>query len=370
MSELQNIFDYVHLHSKSPSMSPQQAKAFHLIRHCRKSTLGSHSTVCSSCGSVAVSFNSCRNRHCPKCQHTVQEKWVQAQLAKLLPTPYFHVVFTIPQELNPLVFQNQPLLYSILLQAAGHTLTQLAKDSKYLGATIGVTSVLHTWGQNLSFHPHIHCIVPAGGLSSDGLRFVRSSHKFFIPVKVISRKFRGKFLFLLKEAYASGKLCFFNDVKELALERNFLVLVDHLYGKDWVVFCKKPFKTPEHVIRYLGRYTHRVALGNSRIKSFDGKTVSFSWKDYKDKQRSKVMTLNTSEFIRRFLQHVLPNRFMKIRHYGLLCSRNINTKLLKCRMLAKGKTLIRTIPAKVMCCPYCGSPEVIVVWRKPFASVP
>lgn len=278
LPELQDIFKHVHL----KRLSPAQAKAFHMIRHCRTSTLGTHAQVCTECGVKEVSFNSCRNRSCPKCQHSVQQEWVEAQMSKLLPVGYFHVVFTIPQELNTLVLQNQKLLYSLLIKSAGHTLMELAKDPKYLGATIGATTVLHTWGQNLSFHPHVHCIVPGGGLSNDGLRFVRSRKKFFIPVKVISKKFRGKFLDLLKQAYDNGELAFFNEATQLVLRSNFLSLVDTLYDKNWVVFCKKPFKSPGHVVRYLGRYTHRVAISNSRILAFDGQSVSFAWKDYKD----------------------------------------------------------------------------------------
>ena len=248
--ELQDIFKHVKLRP----LSPDQAKAFHMIRLCRTSALGSHAQVCTECGTMDVSFNSCRNRHCPKCQHSVQEEWVEAQMSKLLPVGYFHTVFTIPQELNTLVLQNQKLLYSLLIKSAGHTLMELAKDPKFLGATIGITTVLHTWGQNLSFHPHVHCIVPGGGLSNDGLRFVRSRKKFFIPVKVISKKFRGKFLDLLKQAYNKGEIAFFNEATKLALRSNFLSLVDTMYNKNWVVFCKKPFKSPGHVVRYLGRY--------------------------------------------------------------------------------------------------------------------
>ncbi|MHB8077599.1 IS91 family transposase [Desulfosporosinus fructosivorans] len=350
MPELQDIFNQ----HPMQYLSPSQAKAFHMIRHCRTSSLGTHSQVCTECGSIDISYNSCRNRHCPKCQQAVQEQWVNAQMSKLLPVGYFHLVFTLPQELNTLVFQNQHTLYALLLKAAGHTLVELAKDPKFLGATIGVTTVLHTWGQNLSFHPHAHCIVPGGGLSTDGLRFVHSSKKFFIPVKVISRKFRGKFLHLLKEIYDQGELAFFNEATSLSIKSNFLNLVNHLYTKEWVVFCKKPFKSPAHVVNYLGRYTHRVAISNSRIKSFDGKTVTFAWKDYKEGNQSKLMTLNASEFTRRFLLHVLPDRFVKIRHYGILCSRNIGTKLLKCRKLTGSKPLEPAPPRYTKTCSECG----------------
>jgi len=359
MPELQDIFKTV----RPNSLSPSQAKAFNMIRTCRTATLGSHADVCTECGSLEVSYNSCRNRHCPKCQHTVQQDWVDAQLSKLLPVGYFHVVFSIPHELNTLVLHNQELLYSLLIQSSGHTLTELAKDPKHLGAQIGVTSVLHTWGQNLCFHPHVHCIVPGGGLSNDGLRFVRSGKKFFLPVKALSKKFRGKFLYLLKQAYFDGKLNFFGVAAELALKENFLYLVDCLHRKKWVVFCKKPFKTPAHVVKYLGRYTHRVAISNSRILSFDGDSVSFAWKDYKDGNKSKVMTLDATEFIRRFLLHVLPDGFVKIRHYGILCSRNIRTKLLKCRKLAGSGPIPSPLKKLSKSCPACGSCQIITVFR-------
>lgn len=381
LPELQDIFKHV----KLKSLSPDQAKAFHMIRLCRTWALGSHAQVCKECGSTDVSFNSCRNRHCPKCQHSVQQDWVDAQMSKLLPVGYFHTVFTIPQELNTLVLQNQKLLYSILIQSAGHTLMELAKDPKFLGATIGATTVLHTWGQNLSFHPHVHCIIPGGGLSNDGkrqlapypefqirghftltndgLRFVRSSKKFFIPVKVISKKFRGKFLDLLKQAYDKGEIAFFNEATKLALRSNFLSLVNTLYDKNWVVFCKKPFKSPGHVVRYLGRYTHRVAISNSRILAFDGQSVSFAWRDYKDSNKSKVMTLDAAEFSRRFLLHVLPNRFVKIRHYGIPCSRNIKSKLSKCMKMTGNKPLPLTIKVQkdAKACRSCGSAHIITI---------
>jgi len=366
MPELQDIFNHLPLQQ----MSPDQAKAFHMIRHCRTSSLGSHSEVCTECGTVDVSYNSCRNRHCPKCQKAVQEKWVNAQMAKLLPVGYFHLVFTLPQELNTLVFQNQSLLYSLLFKATGQTLVELAKDPKFLGATIGVTSVLHTWGQNLAFHPHIHCVVPGGGLSVDGLRFVRSSKKFFIPVKVISRKFRGKFLYLLKNAYENGELCFFNDARSLTMKSNFQALIDHLYSKDWIVFCKKPFKSPAHVVKYLGRYTHRVAISNSRIKTFDDDSVSFTLKDYKDGSKSKIMKLSATEFARRFLLHVLPNRFVKIRHYGILCSRNIKSKLLKCRKLTGSKPLEPVPQHYTKTCCECGGSQFVPYYARFSPGIP
>lgn len=365
MPELQDIFKSVHL----DSMSPDQAKAFNMISLCRTSSLGyHHSDVCTECGTIDVSYNSCRNRNCPKCQQSAQQEWVEAQMSKLLPVGYFHLVFTLPQELNTLVLQNQKLLYSLLIRSSGHTLLELAKIPKYLGATIGVTSVLHTWGQNLSFHPHVHCIVPGGGLSNDGLRFVQSRKKFFIPVKVISKKFRGKFLDLLKQAYNEGKLEFFNEATKLALKSNFQSLIDSLYRLNWVVFCRKPFKSPGHVVRYLGRYTHRVAISNSRILSFDDQSVSFSWKDYKDDSKSKVMTLEAAEFARRFLLHVLPAGFVKIRHYGLLCSRNIRTKLLKCMTLSGVTPMIPIIKKYNKSCRVCGSTDFVPFVFPQFSS--
>jgi len=240
MPEIQDIFK-----SLTPSsLSPDQKKAFYAIRGCRTPNIGSHVDRCDSCGHLHISYNSCRNRHCPKCQGSKQEEWVNAQLNKLLPVGYFHVVFTLPQELNSLIYQNQKLLYSILIKSAADTIVELARNPKFLGAQTGVTAILHTWGQNLTFHPHVHCIVPGGGLSNNGLRFIASSKKFFLPVRVVSRKFRGKFLFYLKEAWHDGKLKLFNNITHLSKGFNFLNFINSLYLKDWVVFCKKPFKSP------------------------------------------------------------------------------------------------------------------------------
>lgn len=240
MPELQDIFNSM----KPVGLSPDQNKAFFAIASCRTDILGSHVDRCDSCNHIQISYNSCRNRHCPKCQDSKQQAWIEDQLAKLLPVGYFHVVFTIPQELNAVVLQNQELLYSILMKSAGDTLIELAKDPKYLGALTGVTAVLHTWGQNLAFHPHVHCLVPGGGLTQDGLRFISSRKKFFIPVKVLSRKFRCKFLFHLKQAWKNGEIKFYNNCEYLGQEMNFHNLLSGLYQKDWVVYCKKPFKSP------------------------------------------------------------------------------------------------------------------------------
>jgi hypothetical protein len=275
-------------------------------------------------------------------------------LSKLLPVSYFHVVFTLPDQLNSLVYQNQRLLYSLLLKCAGDSITELARDSKFLGAQSGAMVILHTWGQNLSFHPHVHCIVPGGGLSLDGLRFVRTGRKFFIPVKVLSRIFRGKFLFYLKQAWLKGEVRFFSDTVSLGYGANFLNFLDNLYLFDWVVFCKKNFKSPEVVVKYLGRYSHRVAIANSRIVKVDDDSVTFRWKDYKDNGKVKLMSLSLEEFTRRFLLHVLPAGFTRIRHYGILSSRNHLSKLALCFRLSAGLSSFVDVTGFEKVCPFCG----------------
>lgn len=280
-----------------------------------------------------ISYNSCRNRHCPKCQGLAKEQWLLEREHDLLNVGYFHVVFTVPDSLNSLALQNQRVFYSLLFKAASETLVELSRDPKYLGAEIGIISVLHTWGQNLMDHPHVHCIVPGGGLSLDGTRWVFSRKKFFIPVKVLSRNFRGKFMAFFKEAFQNGDLKFFGKLESLSGKLKFQALIDTLYQKEWVVYCKKPFKSPWHVLRYLGRYTHRVAISNQRIIDLQDNQVTFQWRDYKDDNKTKLMTIDVSEFIRRFLLHVLPSRFVKIRHYGFLSNRNRNRKLRLCQRL-------------------------------------
>lgn len=284
-------------------------KAMSAIERCRTSQLGGHVDVCDECGAARISYNSCRNRHCPKYQTLPKERWIDARKSDLLNVGYFHVVFTIPDVLNAIAFQNQRTVYGILFKAVAETLTELAADKKHLGADIGFTSILHTWGQNLMHHPHIHCIVAGGGLNNIG-KWVSSRKKFFIPVKVLSRKFRGKFLFYLKLAYRDGQL-----------------------AKEWVVYCKPPFKNAACVEEYLGRYTHRVAISNNRIIGMENGMVTFKWRDYRDSNRWKTMRISVEEFIRRFLIHILPDRFMKIRHYGLLGNRNKTEKLGLCKQL-------------------------------------
>lgn len=344
--EVQDIFrQFTPTYLQSHRLPLQHLKVASAISFCRTSKLCAHTDRCDECGHIRISYNSCRNRHCPKCQSLAREQWISDRQQDLMPVPYFHVVFTLPESLNPLVLRNQKLLYDLLFQCVSETLLELAANKKYLGAQIGFTSILHTWGQNLMDHPHIHCIVPGGGLSFDGLSWINSRKKFFIPVKVLSKKFRGKFLYYLKQLYAAGLLGFHGKIAVLAGEDAFMALISRLYEKDWVVYCKKPFKSPHRVLEYLGRYTHRVAISNNRlVKVVDGK-VTFRWRDYRDKSKQKLMTLECNEFIRRFLMHVLPYRFVKIRHFGILSNRNRQGKLFKCKMLTGAS--LSSIPKKL-----------------------
>lgn len=320
----------------------QHQKTMFAIQHCRTSVLGEHIDRCDHCGHNRITHNSCRNRHCPKCQGLERTKWVDKLSSDLLPVKYFHVVFTIPSELNRLVLVNQQCLYDILFKAASETLIMLARDKKHLGAYTGFVAVLHTWSQNLMEHPHLHLMVPAGGWDEIAQYWKHSRTKFFIPVKVISEVFRGKFLSLLKKANNETQLKFAGEIKPLIHKSNFKQLLDTLYNKEWIVFCKKPFRNSSQIINYLGRYTHRVAISNNRIMEIENDEVVFRWKDYKDSGKQKTMKLNTQEFIRRFLLHVLPQGFCKIRYYGIFASRNRKTIMLFCKksfwkMAAKSK---------------------------------
>ena len=331
MPELQEIFaQYGETYRHNHSLLSNQSKVMRAIESCRTSALGGHVDECDECGFTRVSYNSCRNRHCPKCQTLNKERWVDARKDDLLNVGYFHVVFTIPDTINPIAYQNQELVYNILLKAAAETLSDLSADKKYLGAQIGFTEILHTWGQNLMHHPHVHCIVPGGGLNSCG-KWVNSRKKFFIPVKVLSRKFRGKFLYYLKLA----KLEFHGSISYLQDTCLFNNFMSSLYQKEWIVYCKPPFKNAGHVVEYLGRYTHRVAISNNRIQKLEDGVVTFKWRDYKDSNKQKNMDITADEFIRRFLIHVLPKGFTKIRHYGILSPRNKAIKLKLCKKLTK-----------------------------------
>jgi len=337
MTEVQDIFaEYGEKYCRNHKLPIHIRNVVNNIVACRTSQLGGHVDECDECGHTRISYNSCRNRHCPKCQTLTKEKWLENRKDDLLPISYFHVVFTIPEELNYLTLTNQKELYSILFKATSETLLELSKDIKYLGAEIGFTSILHTWGQNLMNHPHVHCIVPSGGLSLDGTRWISTKKDFFIPVRVLSRKFRGKFLYYLKkEYYTNPKLKFTGDVEELIDKDVFQCFIDKLYRKEWVVYCKPPFSSAEHVLEYLGRYTHRVAISNNRIVALENGYVVFKWRDYRDNNKQKFMTVTAEEFIRRFLMHVLPSKFVKIRHYGFLSNRNRVTKLKRCKRILK-----------------------------------
>lgn len=366
MPEVQDIFErYGREYHSKHSMSPGQYKAMMDIIHCRTEAFGGHVDECEECGYIQISYNSCRNRHCPKCQTFLKEKWIDARKEELLPVPYFHVVFTIPEELNMIAYQNQEKVYKILFDAVAGTLTELTADPKHLGVQIGFTSILHTWGQNLMHHPHIHCVVPSGGLTPEG-KFKTGGREFFIHVNVLSSKFKGKFLWMLNKAYEAGGLEFYGSTLEYAQDQCFQSLLNSLRRKDWVVYCKETFNGPEAVIEYLGRYTHRVCISNHRILNIENGHVTFKWKDYRD-NKEKIMTITAEEFIRRFLLHILPSGFMKIRYYGLLSNRNRNTKLKQCRRAAgyehskaqfKGLhavEIIKILTGKdVTLCPCCG----------------
>lgn len=363
MIEVQDIFrEYGNSFLKQYNPPPHIHKVVRAIINCRTAALGGHVDTCDECGYTHISYNSCRNRHCPKCQALAKERWIMARQKELLPVAYFHVVFTLPNELNGIALQNQRLIYDLLLKASAETLQELAKDKKYLGAKIGLTSILHTWGQNLTLHPHVHMIVPGGGLTIDG-KWRQSSKKFFIPVKVMSKKFRGKFLHYLQRA----KLEFLGSQEYLKNNYQFNMLISSLYKKDWYIYCKRPFKTTNSVLEYLGRYTHRIAISNHRIMSCENGKVIFKWRDYSDGNKQKIMVLSAFEFIRRFLLHVLPPGFTKIRHYGLLASSVKKKNLNLCHKLTNSAydidsveklttiELIKKLTGRdISICPICG----------------
>lgn len=318
------------------SRSGMQAKVMQAIINCRTAALGGHVDGCDDCGHLHISYNSCRNRHCPKCQSIPKEKWILARKQELLPVPYFHLVFTLPDTLNPLVLNNPKAMYKLLFKAGSETLLELAQDKKLLGAQTGMIAILHTWGQCLQLHPHIHCIVPGGGLSQDKKRWVApkgKKGKFLMPVKILSKVFKGKYLAGLKQLQAQNKLRFLNTAKEFQSSQGFKKLLNKVYKKNWVVYAKPPFSNTEQVIKYLARYTHRVAISNERLLGIKDDKVTFRWKDYREGGKKKLMTLDVLEFIRRFLMHVLPHGFAKIRHYGLLSNRKKKELLAICRKL-------------------------------------
>jgi len=314
------------------ALSDQQRKVLRDIGLCRTAALGTHLERCDRCSYETVAYDSCRNRHCPKCQSSARDRWLLKQAASLLPVPYVHAVFTVPEQLAPLGLRNQRIFYSMLFRAASETLLEIAADPRYLGARIGILAVLHTWSQNLQLHPHLHCLVPAGGLAFDNSRWVPTRrHGFFLPVRVLSRMFRGKLLAFLKQSYRRGELCFRGKLTALSTPRAFYSLLVHLRRREWVVYSKPPFGGPEHVLKYLARYTHRVAISNGRLLGLENGQVRFRWRDSRHNNRSSTMKLEATEFMRRFLLHVLPAGFVKIRHFGLLANRNRRQALELCR---------------------------------------
>jgi len=315
------------------SMSVAQWRVMNAIEVCRTAALGGHLERCDQCGHERNAFNSCRDRHCPKCQCLARAQWIEERQSELLETGYFHVVFTVPEEIGAITYQNKDVVYGILFQATAETLKTIAADPKHLGAEIGFFAVLHSWGQNLQFHPHLHCVVPGGGLSPDGQRWVSCRPGFFLPVRVLSRLFRRLFLESLQKAFDSGKLQFFNALESLRDQHAFVELVDRMKACEWVVYVKRPFAGPQQVLDYVGRYTHRVAISNNRLLDIENDQVTFQWKDYRDGGQIRTMTLSADEFIRRFLLHVLPDGFQRIRYYGFLGNRYRKEKLDQCRRL-------------------------------------
>jgi hypothetical protein len=352
-------------------VSNQQRKVLRDIGRCRTAALGTHLERCDRCNYETVAYDSCRNRHCPKCQSSARDRWLLKQAASLLPVPYAHVVFTVPEQLAPLALRNQRLFYSLLFRAASETLLAIAADR------IGVLAVLHTWSQNLGHHPHLHCLVPAGGLALDDSRWVASRRNFFLPVRVLSRMFRGKLLAFLKQSYRHNQLCFSGTLAALSQPRAFHSLLCTLRQREWVVYSKPPFGGPEHVLKYLARYTHRVAISNGRLLSLDHGQVRFRWRDSRHHNRSSVMSLDATEFIRRFLLHVLPAGFVKIRHFGLLANRNRRQALALCRshlhaVTSDNSALLSEPQTSALnrSCPQCKCGTLHVVSRCSAAEMP
>ena len=346
----------------------QHLKVLRAIERCRTATLGGHRDECPQCGYRTISFNSCRNRHCPKCQAQARQRWLEARRQELLPTRYLHVVFTVPRELASLALQNKKLFYDLLFRATAQTLQTVAADPNHLGAEIGFFSVLHSWTQKLEFHPHIHCVVPAGGLSFDHTRWIHSHHRFFLPIQVLRRRFRGKLVAGLKRAFSRHQLAFHGNLKLLANPKTFAAFLRPLFRQHWVVYCKPPFGGPEHVLKYLGSYTHRIAISNHCLIALDHDQVTFRWRDSAHGNKKRTLTISLTEFLRRFLLHVLPHRFVRIRHYGFLANRRRSVVLPLClaslttpSMLAPASVASRNpSPLASWPCPHCGARMVVV----------
>jgi len=312
-----------------------QCRALRAIARCRTAALGGHRAVCTACGAERITYNSCRNRHCPKCQRVATERWLAARRREVLPIPYFHVVFTLPHTLNPLAQSHPRLIYQLLFQAAASTLTRFGRDRRQLGGDLGGTAVLHTWGQTLTQHVHVHCVVTGGALAPAGARWIPARPGFLFPVRALTKVFRGRYLAGLRRAFDRGELHCTGGLAALAEPAAVAAWLDELRQQAWVVYCKPPFAGPEHVLAYLGRYTHRVALSNDRLLAVLDGRVRFRWRDYADGDRVKVMELEVDEFLRRFLLHVVPDGFVRIRHFGLLANRRRAAALAQCRVLLR-----------------------------------
>ena len=352
-------------------LSLGQLQVMSAIERCRSAALGGHLLHCPACEQTQIAYNSCRNRHCPKCQASAARRWLEARQADLLPVEYYHVVFTLPAPISDIAYYNKSVLYGLLFQAAAETLLTIAADPRHLGARIGATLVLHTWGSAMTHHPHVHGIVSGGGLSLDGQRWVACRAGFFLPVRVLSRLFRRLFLEKLSEAHRAGKLQFFGEHQRLAEAKTFANWLQPLRQCEWVVYAKRPFAGPEAVLAYLSRYTHRVAIANNRLIALNEQGVTFKWKDYraKERYRHKTMTLTSDEFMRRFLLHVLPSGFHRIRHYGLIANTTRKDNLARARELLMVEKTIETADADIAVgsdesvtyvCPDCGAPMIII----------
>jgi hypothetical protein len=344
--EVADVFRrYGEAYRQQHALSRGQRRVMSALELCRTAALGGHLEQCDSCGHQRPVYNSCRNRHCPKCQSLARAQWLEHRQAELLPVEYFHVVFTVPEEMAALAYQNQAVVFDLLFRATAETLLKIAADPKHLGAKIGFLAVLHTWGQNLLFHPHLHCVVPGGGLAPDGQRWIACRPGFFLPVRVLSRLFRRLFLQHLQAAFDHGKLQFFSSLERLRDPKAFASYLAPLRQTEWVVYAKAPFGGAPQVLRYLGCYTHRVAISNHRLLNIDQGKVTFRWKDYRHHDRQKTMTLEADEFMRRFLLHVLPQGFQRIRHYGFLSHRYRQAQLALCRQLLGMALTLATLAA-------------------------
>ena len=339
-----------------------QVKVLNAITRCRTAALGGHRDQCDRCGHQTISYNSCRNRHCPKCQTNARDKWLRSRQQELLPVTYYHVVFSVPHGLVPLIWQNKRVLFALLFEASAATLLEVAADPKRLGAHIGFLSVLHTWGQTLQAHPHVHCVVPGGGLSPDHEHWIPSQQHFFLPVRVLSRVFRGKFIAGLRRLFQKRQLQFFGACQQLSDAKAFNTFLRTLFREDWIVYAKRPFGGPEHVLHYLARYTHRVAISNHRLLNVTDYDVTFRWKDYAHHSKSRAMTLTHEEFLRRFFQHVLPTGFPRIRYFGFLANRRRSLLLPLCRNLLEALPPVSDADTSVTSvhCPRCQAPMRII----------